>query len=96
MRTMAPFTISDISPDKLPQLETKLEAAGFTEAVQHGNPQDLLIQGDHCKVEAVYDATAQTLTITVLSHPWIVSDEFVEAQIKSAIQAALNTQEPST
>ena len=55
-----------------------------------------MIQGDHCKVETVYAPSLQLLSLTVLSHPWIVSDAFVEAKIKSAIQAALNTQEPST
>ena len=85
-----------VPADQLPQLEAKLQTSGFQEATINGNPMDLMIQGDHCKVETVYDPSLQLLSLTVLSHPWIVSDAFVEAKIKSAIQAALNMQEPST
>lgn len=82
---MNSFTVRNVAPDVVPMLEEKLKANGFT-VTPEGT--DVEIDGHGCTITGRYDEAAQTLAVTVVRKPFVISMGRIQKAIEDAIAEA--------
>ena len=73
----------NVSAAEIDALRVKLAANGAT--ITPLSADDFRVSGHGVTTEAVYDPTALTLTITVISKPFYVSAGMIDSGIKTAL-----------
>lgn len=79
--------LDGVTPEKFSDLELKLLASHQAVMEMDGNSGS--ISGHGVTAGVTYDPVAQTLDITVKSHPFWQPISFVESSIRSNIEAAI-------
>ena len=79
--------LDGVTPEKFSGLELKLLASHQAVMEMDGNSGS--ISGHGVTAGVTYDPVAQTLDVTVKSHPWYIPQATVESAISGNLKAAI-------
>jgi hypothetical protein len=90
---MTNLTYKNVTPAQIAQLRAKLTAGGATITPKNGAPtlasdNEFRVTGHGITSDVTYEPTSSTLSVDVVSKPWIVPISAIDNAIKAALQSS--------
>jgi hypothetical protein len=85
---MTTFTYTGVTPEEMTAMRAKLIAGGAQITASVAAPNQFRVTGHGITSNATYDPATKTLTVAVVSKPWIIPASAIDEGIKEALTTA--------